>query len=455
MRFMGRLCIVGLDCLTPQLAFDRFAHRMPTLEKLREGGIFGLLESSVPPITVPAWACMTTGYPPSRLGIYGFRDRKLGSYTERHLANCLSHDAPYLWDRLSDANKQCLVLSVPLTWPARPLEGKMITGFLTPEDRQYASYPPDCLEHAERKHQTLAFDVDGFRSGNHAEILESCIALSTQQTNVFCDWLQTEKWDFAMRVDMGPDRMHHALWGAMQGPTDHPFKDAMGNYYELLDNQLAQVASCLSLDDTLMVVSDHGAQTMEGAIALNQWLIDEGLLKLHRKPTQVESLDPKNVDWEGTKAWAAGGYVGRIYLNLRGRESQGTLEPHDAEVFVDDLLKRFTKLRTLANKPIEFKAHRPTQDWKDAKGDPPDVILEIENYRYRALGTVGYTSSLQRENDYGEDGANHARHGVFVMKGPHTRSGEIQGATLYDIAPTVCSHFDLNQPEGWSGRVLK
>ena len=452
---MGRLCIVGLDCLTPQLAFDRFAHRMPTLTKLRTNGLSGLLESSVPPITVPAWACMTTGYPPSRLGVYGFRDRKLGSYTERKLANSLSHDAPYLWDRLTDANKSSLVLSVPLTWPARPLLGKMITGFLTPDDRQYASYPRDCLEKAESNHQTLAFDIDGFRSGNHAKILEACIALSTQQTELYCEWLQTQTWDFAMRVDMGPDRMHHALWGAMQSQADHPFKDAMGDYYELLDKQLSKVVACLNQNDTLMVVSDHGAQTMEGAIALNQWLIDEGLLKLHQMPEQVESLDPENVDWSQTKAWAAGGYVGRIYLNLESREPQGTIKPDDAPTFIDELLTKFTKLRTLANKPIEFKAHRPTQNWENAQGHPPDVILEIENYRYRALGTIGYESALQRENDYGEDGANHARHGVFVMNGPGIRSGEILGATLYDVAPTVCSHFDLSPPEDWTGQVLK
>ena len=452
---MGRLCIVGLDCLTPQLAFDRFAHRMPTLTQLRKDGLSGLLESSVPPITVPAWACMTTGYTPSKLGVYGFRDRKLGSYTERSLANCLSHDAPYLWDRLSDADKTSLILSVPLTWPARPLQGKIITGFLTPEDRQYASYPKDCLEQAEEKYNRLAFDIDGFRSGNHQKILESCISLSTQQTNLFCDWLQKETWDFAMRVDMGPDRMHHALWGAMESQDGHPFKNAMGDYYELLDNQLAQVTQCLTPDDTLMVVSDHGAQTMDGAIALNQWLVDEGLLRLRHTPEQVSSLDPENVDWAATKAWAAGGYVGRIYLNLIGREPKGTIKPGDAAGFIDELLHRFGKLQTFSQEPIVFKAHRPNQDWENPQGHPPDVILEIENYRYRALGTIGYDSALQRENDYGEDGANHARHGVFVMKGPETQSKQIQGATLYDIAPTVCSHFGIHQPDDWDGRILK
>jgi len=398
---------------------------------------------------------MTTGYQPGDLGIYGFRDRQLGSYTDKHLANCLTHDHPYLWDRLSEKQKNCLILSVPLTWPARPVLGKMITGFLTPPDREYASYPPDCLEDAEKEHGPLQFDVEGFRSGNHAEIIASSIALSTQQTNLFCNWLQNETWDFAMRVDMGPDRMHHALWGAMEGQEKHPYKNAMKDYYELVDKQLAQVCACLIPDDTIMIVSDHGAQTMEGALALNQWLIDEKLLTLHQYPQSTTSLVPENIDWEKTKAWAAGGYVGRIYVNLAGREPQGVVEPESYEAFLDNLLQRFKKLKTLCGKPIQFQAHRPQQIWKKTLGHPPDLIIEIENYRYRALGTIGYASALQRENDFGQDGANHARHGVFVMAGPKTRSGHINGATLYDIAPTVCDHFNIQGAKEWTGRVLK
>ncbi len=451
---MGRLCIVGLDCLTPQLAFGQFADQMPTLNALREKGLWGNLESSVPPITVPAWACMTTGYPPQRLGIYGFRDRKLGSYTEKQFANCLSHFEPYLWDRLSDAQLESCILSVPLTWPARPLKGKIVTGFLTPDDREYASYPKQCLEDLESMYGKLQFDVDGFRSGNHAEIIDSCIALSQQQTEIFCHWLKNESWDFAMRVDMGPDRMHHALWGAMNDSEQNPFKNAMRDYYALIDRQLAQVCEALSPKDTVMIVSDHGAQTMQGAIAINQWLMDEGLLVLKTSPETVQTLDSDDIDWEKTKAWGAGGYVGRVYLNLRGREPQGVLEPAQAESFIDELIQRFSTLKTLEQKPIKFQAHIPTRDWSQAQGNPPDLILDIEDYGYRALGTIGYASAIQKENDLGEDGANHARHGLFVMSGPEVRNAQIENASLYDIAPTVCKHFKLKTPNDWAGTAL-
>ena len=452
---MGRLCIVGLDCLTPQLAFEQFAHLMPTLNSLRHQGLWGTLESSVPPITVPAWACMTTGYPPQRLGIYGFRDRIVGSYNEKQFANCLTHFEPYLWDRLSDKGYESRILSVPLTWPARPLKGKIITGFLTPDDREYASYPRECLEDLEKLWGPLQFDVDGFRSGNHAEIVESCIALSNQQTQIFASWLKNEPWDFAMRVDMGPDRMHHALWGAMNGPQTHPFKNAMADYYALIDRQLKQVLEALGPDDTIMIVSDHGAQTMQGAVAINQWLINEGLLVLKQKPQKGQSLHPHDIDWEQTQAWGAGGYVGRVYLNVKDREPQGTIEPDQADAFIQDLLEKFSKLQTLEQQSIQFQSYVPKRDWPGAQGHPPDLILDIEDYGYRALGTIGYASAIQKENDLGEDGANHARHGLFVMHGPHTRHAQLENASLYDVAPTVCKYFNLEIPEDWSGKVLR
>jgi len=53
-RKAKRVLVIGLDCLTPQLAFEQFAADMPTLTQLRNQGAYGLLESVIPPITVPA-----------------------------------------------------------------------------------------------------------------------------------------------------------------------------------------------------------------------------------------------------------------------------------------------------------------------------------------------------------------------------------------------------------------
>src|ERR687891_409524 len=80
-RSSGRkVMVIGLDCAPPEHIFDEYAGDIPNLTKLRENGLFGPLTSIVPPITVPAWACMVTSKDPGQLGIYGFRNRKDHTY---------------------------------------------------------------------------------------------------------------------------------------------------------------------------------------------------------------------------------------------------------------------------------------------------------------------------------------------------------------------------------------
>jgi len=85
-----KVAIIGLDCATPQLVFDRFRDSLPNLARLMAEGAWGPLESSHPPITVPAWACMMSGWDTGQLGIYGFRNRKDYSYDGYAIASSQS-----------------------------------------------------------------------------------------------------------------------------------------------------------------------------------------------------------------------------------------------------------------------------------------------------------------------------------------------------------------------------
>ena len=121
-----RLLVFALDCLSPTLLFDRYLHRLPTFARLVREGTWGPLRSVDPPITVPAWACMMTGCLPSRLGIYGFRHRRLGTYDSHYLADGSHVDRPRVWDVLSSAGFQVGVMGIPQTFP--PESGPGIPG---------------------------------------------------------------------------------------------------------------------------------------------------------------------------------------------------------------------------------------------------------------------------------------------------------------------------------------
>ena len=127
-----RVVVIGLDCAEPSLVFDRFAERLPHLTGLRRRGLWGTLRSCDPPITVPAWMSMMSSKDPGTLGYYGFRNRADRSYEKMTTATSLAVREPLLWDYLGDAGRRVILIGVPQTYPPRPVNGLMVTDFLTP-----------------------------------------------------------------------------------------------------------------------------------------------------------------------------------------------------------------------------------------------------------------------------------------------------------------------------------
>src|SRR5205814_9829537 len=87
----------------------------------------------------------------------------------------------------------------------------------------------------------------------------------------------------------------------------------------------------------VLVVSDHGAKRMDGGICVNEWLIANGYLSLAEKPASPVPLSKAKVDWSRTKAWGEGGYYARVFLNVAGREPNGTVAPEDYEKVREEL----------------------------------------------------------------------------------------------------------------------
>ena len=121
--------MIGLDCVPPVLAFDRYRHLMPTLTHLVDNGFSGPLRSTIPPITVPAWAAMTSGRDPGELGLYGFRTRRRGVY-ESELVSSKQVRAKRTWDYAGEAGHRVAALFVPPSSPPRPVRGTMLSCFL-------------------------------------------------------------------------------------------------------------------------------------------------------------------------------------------------------------------------------------------------------------------------------------------------------------------------------------
>lgn len=432
---------------------------MPNFQRLAQSGMHGPLRSCEPPITVPAWACMMTGHNPGMLGCYGFSDRANWGYRDRRLASSMSYLAPPLWTRLSQAALRCRILGVPQTYPVKPLLGTMVTGALTPDlSLPYAAYPDHKAAGLAKFEPPYQCDVQDFRALTPEMLVERVHTLTQRSFAVIDDWLGQNDWDFFFAVDMGADRLQHGLWSFCrpehpQFVPGHPQQHALRDYYHMLDGYLGRVMQKLRPEDLLIVVSDHGAQAMHGGFALNDWLIAQKLLVMRPGYTPQDppqKLDVDAVDWPRTSAWADGGYVGRIYLNIVGREPQGHLTLDAADKLCDTIAADIAALG-----PYQGQAHhvhRPEALYGQATPIAPDLLVYMGGLRLRVFGTLGHPSLWPRVNDTGFDTANHAHDGIVVM-GPCMAHSAPQ-ASLYDIAPSVLRYFGLPIPTSMQGRNL-
>lgn len=452
-----RVVVLGLDCAAPALIFERWKAELPNLSSLMARGAYGRLRSSHPPITVPAWASMMSSKNPGKLGFYGFRNRKDNSYDGLVFANSEAVKEDRVWDILSRAGKSVILIGVPQTYPAKPLNGLVITDFLTPSTEAEFTYPSELRREVEEQVGTYLLDVEGFRSDNKEAILSQIYEMTEKRFRLARHFITTKPWDFFMMVEMGPDRIHHGFWQYMD-PT-HPkhkpgslYQNAIRDYYRFLDREIGKILQVLDSDTAVLVVSDHGAKKMDGGICVNEWLIQQGYLFLKEYPSSITRFSPSLVDWSRTKAWGEGGYYSRIFLNVKGREPQGMIQPSEYETFRRELIQKLEALGDPKGRPIGTKAYRPEELYPVLGGIAPDLICYFGDLNWRSVGSVGMRTIHTFDNDTGPDDANHDWDGIFILKDLEKRSGiQLKGLELRDVAPTVLELFGMPVPPDMEG----
>lgn len=455
-----KLCIIGLDCLEPTL-IDRWLVDLPTFARLRALGAWGRMRSCTPPITVPAWSCMMSGLDPGSLGIYGFRNRTGYGYDALGFATGDWVKADRLWDILGARGKTCAVLGVPGTYPVRAVNGTMIADFMTPSLASEWAHPASLKDdvRAWLGGADYMFDVPDFRSADKARILADIHEMTRRRFTVARELMKRGQPDFFAMVEMGSDRIHHGFWHTMDPQhrkhEPGPLSSAIHDYYVALDREIAALLECVNLRETIvMLVSDHGGQRLDGGICVNDWLRREGLLVLKSEPAPGTALTKCDVDWSRTTAWAEGGYYARIFLNVRGREPQGIVEPSAYERTRGEIAHRFTHIPDDRGGKLDTVSHRPQQLYPRVEGIAPDLITIFGGLHWRAVGTLGWPALYLFENDTGPDEANHAQYGFFqlVVPGVPATPGP-QDIDILDIAPTLLTHLGVPVPAQMKGRA--
>jgi predicted AlkP superfamily phosphohydrolase/phosphomutase len=452
-----KILVIGLDCAAPRFLFGD--ERLTHFRRLMARGKFGQLESVIPPITVPAWMCLATGQDPGQLGVYGFRNRLDYSYTKLGVANSRSFDQPALWDILGQHGKKVILVGIPPSYPPRKVNGISVGCFLTPNpQKDIFTFPPRLSDEILDWAKDYAVDVRQFRTDRKEWLQEEIFSMSRRHFEVIRRLLQTKEWDYFQFVEIGLDRIHHGFW-QYSDPSHplyqagNPFEETIRSYYRYLDEEIGQLLELIDQETAILVVSDHGARALQGGFCINEWLVRKQWLALREYPPAITPFDQLSIDWSHTTAWSEGGYYARLFLNVRGREPQGTIDPTDYEKVRDEIKTQLEALPDDQGLPMGTRVFKPEETYHQVRGIAPDLIVYLGDLAWRSIGGVGYPGLYTPDNDTGPDACNHAPGGCFIFSVPGVPAqGEVQGASLLQVAPSLLQLLGFEIPAAMKSR---
>lgn len=481
--------VVGLDgadwsLLRPWIE----AGSLPAFARVLDEGVAGDLESTLPPVTFPAWKCYSTGKTPGKLGVYEWfaYDRQTNEISANDASDFRSRE---YWDVLADHGHSVGVVNMPTTHPADARNGDGDT-----DDRLESSGDGEVFVVAgspanERKPFTspeslkseLLSAVPGYRvkpdlvldEATADELVTEATALFEQRFDA-ATWLAEERdCDLVHTTLFATDTLQHRLW-------DRP--EALLSAYERVDELLGEL---LDRDDAdaVVLMSDHGFREIDEVFLINQWLIERGDLAIEESETRdllasigvteerlkrlvdkmglanlAQSLVPESIqrafpsesgrvavqnaeiDWTQTKAVSLG--RGPIYVNYGAFGGADEADRYAAKL-ADDL----RTAETPAGDPVVTAVHDPAEFYTGERQRSPDLLVE-------------YTPGVDAPESIGgavfgettEWLATHRRTGVFAAVGESIADGNAD-LDLYDLAPTLLHYLGAPVPEDVDGDV--
>ncbi|NIS63094.1 MAG: hypothetical protein GTO13_21080 [Proteobacteria bacterium] len=466
MEAARKTLIIGLDGLNPDLVYQ-WRKELTTLNRFMEQGIYGRIKSTVPPITPQAWSCVLCGKNPGRFGYWDFTYRDDYGYGQPELVSSETRDerVDSLYKILSKHGKKVAIVNVPVTYPPPEIPGGYsISSFMTPSIEKQFTYPDSLKEEIKKVIGEYIIDAStsdmNFRQIDKEEVAKRIYDMDKQRFELTKYFLFDKNCDFVFTVVMGTDRMPHLFYRYFdenhKNYTYHEkYKDALKNHYTFCDENIGEILDLGGDNTSIIVVSDHSVQRLDGRINLNEWLIKEGYMRLKKRPEGLTPLMQADIDWDRTRVWATG-FTGQLYLNIKGREPQGMVDPNDYDKVLDELSEKIRDITDEEGNKLETQVFKRKEiHFGEYSRFGPDLFIYFDNCHWNISELIGYDSIYSYDTPKGPDDAGHGPYGFFAIYGPGVRkAGEVSGADLLDVAPTMLHLMGLPIPPDMEGKPL-
>jgi predicted AlkP superfamily phosphohydrolase/phosphomutase len=397
-----------------------------------------------------------------------------------------------------------------MTYPPEPVNGVMVTGLGTP-DRQVFTFPAalsdDLRSNGYRVNKSVFY-----RPGAEAAFLKDTYDQTQRVADAALDLLVGREWDFGMVVFRDTDELAHFFWKHMDAShpehnpaIDPPYRNALLDYYKYLDTLTGKLIEAVGPETDIIVMSDHGMGPLYKDVYLNEWLRQNdllatrvdlkqpqggrlaqlgltssnvsrllqsiGLARFERwlrltmgtskrwLPANNRASFPEAIDWSRTQAYSYG-YHGQLFLNVKGREAEGVVEPGES------YFGRRAAMKRALEELIDPEDKKPVVSdiifQEDAFNGPyavngPDLVIVmrdlayITRHGYEFGGRPGYIFNKPASHESGS----HRLHGMVFLHGSGFGGGvDISNCSILDLAPTIMQLFGLSVPEQMEGAPL-
>jgi predicted AlkP superfamily phosphohydrolase/phosphomutase len=440
--------VIGLDGGTLELIQPWVNQgKLPNIAHLMRTGVYADLQSTLPPMTFPAWNAFMTGKNPGKHGVYDFMERKGGAY-ELEIKNARHRKSDTIWNIASTYGKRCAIVGVPVTYPPEEINGIMISGFDAPVVNEDIMFPSSLFQELQQtvgEYIVTANFSKFLKVGRIDKALEALFSAIDRKAETAKYLLKRELWDLFMFVFGETDVAIHYFWkyhdehSPQRGKSLRSNKgmDPIYEIYNRIDEHIGAFIELAPEDTTFIIMSDHGAGGVgKKVVYLNRFLETHGLLKFCSNPVRVKinrhmdsikdfirlmlsakvvkhlRFNPKGmglkweskmrfscIDWRQTKAYAEETpYYPNVRINLKGREPDGIVEKSDYHELVMRILSLLDNWRDpeTGEKIIE-KAHKREDLYNGVYIDKaPDIIISWNyNNGYSYIFRPSFTSKTK------------------------------------------------------------
>jgi len=446
-----RVFLLGLDGGSWNVFDHLFAKGvMPRFQQLCQDGARAVLESTLPPITPVAWTSLMTGVNPGRHGVFAFRKPKPDNSYLPMPVNRMDMQVPTVFDYYRD-DPGFVSLNLPMSFPATPLAGRMVTGMMTPQgETDLAAHPATLLEEFAAAGIDYVIDpklevdksvdpanlFDGWKQA--PEEFLATLGRITENRMKAVDWVRAQRdWSVFICVIVGTDRIQHLFWDTLMSDDAGPIAKAVEAYYRQVDRHIGDLMDSLDPEDALLVMSDHGFVKTHGSFQTNEWLRRHGWIakreakrsplypvkvllnrlgitraKLGRVLSEKQSshlqLRASHIDWSKSQAYLSGPFA--IRINLKGRETLGQVEPADFDDLVARIAAELRDLRDETGTRLISDVSLGSDIYRgDGDGNHGDIVFtfrdDLNHTAYAAeLGGDIFDREISKQGDHRVDG---------------------------------------------------